>query len=74
MEQGFDPEVKKYFRKIISSFFLGFLWLLTNVTAGLYFGLGYRSERPFVYTIIFYVFLAGTLGLLLFYYYRLWRK
>lgn len=74
MEQGFDPEVKRYFRKIISSFSLGFLWLFVNVIAGLYFGLGYRGERPFIYTIMFYIFSVATLALLLMYYYRIWRK
>jgi hypothetical protein len=74
MEQGFDPEVKKYFRKIINSFSLGFLWLFANATAGLYFGLGLWGEGPVIYTIIFYTLSIGTLGLLLFYYYKLWRK
>jgi hypothetical protein len=74
MEQGFDPEVKKYFRKIISSFSVGFLWLFFNVIAGLYFGLGFRGEYPLIYTIIYYILAAGTLILLLLYYYRLWRK
>jgi len=74
MEQGFDPEIKKYFRKIISSFSLGFLWMFANVIAGLYFGLALRSERPFIYSIIFYILSVGTLVLLLLYYYKLWRK
>jgi len=74
MEQGFDPEIKKYFRKIISSFSFGFLWLFANVIAGLYFGLGFRGERPFIYTILFYVLSVATLVLLLKYYYRIWRK
>ena len=74
MEQGFDPEIKKYFRKIISSFSFGFLWLFANVIAGLYFGLGFRGERPFIYTIVFYILSVTTLVLLLKYYYRIWRK
>ena len=74
MEQGFDPEVKKYFRKIITSFSVGFLWLFFNVIAGLYFGLGIRGEWPFIYNIIFYLLSLTTLVLLLMFYYRLWRK
>jgi hypothetical protein len=74
MEQGWDPEVKQYFRKIISSFSYGMLWLMSGVTAGLYFGLAYRSDVPVLYNILFYLFLAVTLGLLLRYYYHLWRK
>jgi hypothetical protein len=74
MEQGWDPEVKRYFRKIISSFSFGLLWMMSAVTAGLYFGLAYRSDISVVYVILFYVGLLGSLFLLLRYYYRLWKK
>jgi hypothetical protein len=74
MEQGWDPEVKRYFRKIIYSFSFGLMWLMSGVTAGLYFGLAYRNDVPLVYNILFYAGLVFTLVLLLRYYYRLWRK
>ena len=74
MEQGWDPEVKRYFRKIISSFSFGLLWMMGAVTAGLYFGLGYRKDISVIYVILFYVFLSGSLFLLLRYFYRLWKK
>jgi len=74
MEQGWDPEVKRYFRKIISSFSVGLLWLMSCVTLGLYFGLAYRKDIPAVFNILFYVFLLVSLLLLLRYYYKLWRK
>ena len=74
MEQGWDPEVKRYFRKIISSFSFGLLWLMSGVTAGLYFGLAYRTDISVVYVILFYVCLSGSLFLLLRYFYRLWKK
>jgi hypothetical protein len=73
MEQGWDPEVKRYFRKIISSFSYGLLWLMSAVTAGLYYGLAYRKDVPVVFVILFYVFLLGSLFLLLRYFYRLWK-
>ncbi len=74
MEQGWDPEVKRYFRKIISSLSVGLLWLMSAVTAGLYFGLGFRKDIPAVFIILYYVLLVVSLLLLLRYYYRLWRK
>ncbi len=74
MEQGWDPEVKKFFRKIISSFSFGLLWLMSAVTFGLYFGLAHRSDIPVVYNILFYIYLIASLLLLLRYYYLLWRK
>ena len=74
MEQGWDPEVKRYFRKIISSFSFGFLWLMSACTAGLYFGLAYRRDIAVAYVILFYVCLSGSLFFLLRYYYHLWKK
>ena len=74
MEQGWDPEVKRYFRKIISSFSYGLLWLMSAVTGGLYYGLGYRNDISVIYIVLFYVILVVSLFLLLRYYYRLWRK
>jgi hypothetical protein len=74
MEQGWDPEVKRYFQKIMSSFFAGLLWLMTGVTAGLYFGLAYRKDISVIFIIAFYVFLVGTLCLLLLYLYRVWKR
>jgi hypothetical protein len=73
MESGWDPEVKKYFLKIINSIFLGMMWLMSGVTAGLYFGLAYRGDIPVIYNILYYVFLAGSLALLLRYLYRAWK-
>ncbi|MBS1575413.1 MAG: hypothetical protein JST09_08940 [Bacteroidetes bacterium] len=74
MEQGFDPEVKKYFRKIIVSFSWGFLWLFINVIAGIYFRLGSISEAPVFVSIIFYSLSFTALVLLIRYYYRIWGK
>lgn len=74
MEQGWDPEVKKYFRKIISSFSYGVLWMIGAVAAGLYHGLAYRNDIPTIYIILFYVVFTVTLLLLLRYLYRLWKK
>jgi hypothetical protein len=74
MEQGWDPEVKRYFRKIISSFSFGLLWLMSAVTAGLYFQLGYRTDISVIYVILFYACLLASFLLLLRYFYRLWKK
>jgi hypothetical protein len=74
MEQGWDPEVKKFFRKIISSFSFGLIWLIAAVTAGLYFGLAHRSDLPILYNILYYVCLVASLVALLRYFYILWKK
>jgi hypothetical protein len=74
MEQGWDPEVKKFFVKVLNSIAMGLLWMMLMVLIGLYFGFAYTDGKPGTYTIFFYVFLVVTLFLLIRYYYRLWKK
>lgn len=65
MEQGWDPEIKKYFRKIIFTVSYGLLWMLTAATAGLYFELAYADGKPVIYTVIYYVVVGVTLFFLI---------
>ena len=74
MEQGWDPEVKKYFVKILNSISIGLLWLMAMVTAGLYFQLGYRTNKPAFFNVLFYFVLLGSLFFLIRYYYKTWKK
>lgn len=74
MESGWDPDVKKYFRKVLNSISWGLIWMMAMVTAGIYFQFGDSGQHPLIFTILFYVILLGSLLLLLYYYYRTWRK
>ena len=74
MERGWDPDIKKYFVKILNSISVGLIWMMTMVTAGIYFQLAYVGDKPPIYTIIFYVVLVVSLLLLIRYYYRMWGK
>ena len=65
MEQGWDPEVKKYFVKILNSISIGLLWLMAMVTAGLYFQLGYRTNKPAFFNVLEHLGYASN-GVLLF--------
>ena len=73
-ERGWDPEIKKYFRKIIGSFTYGLLWIMSCATAGIYYKLGYRDGKPLIYTILFYAGMLITLLALLRYLYNTWKK
>ena len=72
MEQGWDPEVKKYFRKIINTIGLGLLWLMLALTTGLYWGWAHHPNK--LYTTVFYGVFILSLFLLIRYYYRTWKK
>lgn len=71
---GMDPEVKRYFRKIINSFSAGLLWLVVIATAGIFFRLGEMGHGIHWYNIVFYILLVASLFFLLRYYYRLWKN
>jgi hypothetical protein len=70
---GMDPDLKRYFQKIMSSFSLGLLWMLTLSTTGIFFGLAEIHEGIRWYNVFFYLFALSTLILLLRYYYRNWK-
>ncbi len=74
MESGWDPEVKKYFRKVLFTVSYGLLWLMTMVALGIYHGFAYRDDKPLLHTILFYSFSAITLVLLIRYFYKTWKK
>lgn len=69
-----DPEVKKYFLKILNSFSMGLLWMMAIATTGLYFELALFDSVLHWYNIAFYLLFLTSLAGLLWYYYRLWRN
>jgi uncharacterized SAM-binding protein YcdF (DUF218 family) len=71
---GMDPEVKRYFLKIVNSFSIAMLWLLIFMTAGLYFRLGLINDQIEWYNITYYIFVFASLVWLLFYYKRVWSN
>ncbi len=72
--QGWDPEVRRYFRKIMNTFGVGAIWLLFMATLGLFLRMGYVRNGLDVYNIVFYLFFLLTFPLLIWYFYRVWRK
>jgi len=67
-----DPEVTKYFRKILRSLFAFLMWLFINVTAGIYFELAYSKNFSSLVHILFFIWLTLSLFLLLWYLYKIW--
>ena len=74
MAFGMDPEVARYFRKILRSLFAGLMWLFINITAGIYFQLAYSKNYSSFVHILFFAWLVLSLLLLLWYYYKVWGK
>ena len=69
-----EPEVKEFLRKIAWSVFFGIVWMMLNMTLGIYFGLFFPEEGLRVGNILFYFFFLGSLVLLIRYYYKTWKQ
>jgi hypothetical protein len=74
MSEGMEPEVKKYLLKILYSLCYGLLWLALNVLSGFYWGFGIIKQQVSISNILFFLWFLLSLGLLLYYYYRTWKK
>lgn len=74
MTSGMEPEVKRYLKKVLNSLMAGLFWLIANATAGIYFGLAITDHGISLENILFYLGLAVSLGILLWYYYHTWSK
>ena len=72
--QGWDPDIKRFFRKILNTFGVAVLWFLFMSTLGLFLRMGYVYNRIDVYNIIFYALLLVSFPLLILFLYRQWRK
>ena len=74
MEQGWDPDVKKFLLKVLNSISLVLFWMMTFATAGIYFELGYTIGKPIIYPIIFYTAMAVTLFFLVRHLIKVWNR
>lgn len=69
-----EPEVKRFLKRIVWSLAAGLLWLLINLSIGIYAGLMVPEKKVGLGNIIFYVWAVASLALLLYLYYRIWRE
>ncbi|MBN8783450.1 MAG: hypothetical protein ABS85_01920 [Sphingobacteriales bacterium SCN 48-20] len=74
MEPEQEPDVRKYFLKIINTASSLLLWLIFIIMTGLQFGLAFSGRYPAVVTWIYYAIIVIGSAFLIRYYIRLWRK
>jgi hypothetical protein len=72
--RGMDPELRKYFRRIINSFSMGLLWMMTVSTLGLFFGFAIVRNGVKWYNVLFYLLSLFSFILLIRYYYKNWKN
>ncbi len=71
---GIEPEAQEFLRRIMLSLGAGLAWLLFNMTAGIFAGWLFFRDTPTKGNYIFYAWLVISLGFLLRFYIRLWRR
>ena len=69
-----EPEVKAFLVLIMQSVSVTLLWMLVNMTIGIYFALAFFEGQPSIWNIIYYIFFLGTLLLLVMYLRKRWKN
>ena len=68
-----EPEVKAFLLLIIQTISMGIVWLLINMTVGIYFNLGFFEGSPSLWNILYYIFFLVSLMLLIMYLRKKWK-
>ena len=71
--QGMDPAVRMYFKKIIRSFIAGLVWMITMVITGIYFKAAVIENGIRWYNILFYLLFLVSLIWLIRFFYKCWK-
>ncbi len=75
MEQGWDPQIKTFFKKILNSISYGLMWIIGCAVAGIWFRLGYTGGvRPVLPVVFFYIIAFISLFILLRYLAKTWKS
>ncbi|MES2430117.1 MAG: hypothetical protein V4556_04215 [Bacteroidota bacterium] len=69
-----EPDVKDFLVRVLQSLSMAMLWLLVNMTLGIYFNFAFFEDEPSLGNYIFYAWFLISLGLLIFYYVKKWRE
>ena len=69
-----EPEVRIFLAKIIKSFSMALLWMMTNMTLGIFFDLGFIHSSISLANILFYTFFLGSLTALIWYLLNIWKQ
>jgi len=69
-----EPEVREFLQRISSTIGLTALWMFINVIIGIWFNLAFIHGRVTTGNIIFYIWFAASIVLLIWLYIRVWRN
>jgi hypothetical protein len=68
-----EPDVRAFLVLVMQSVSVVLLWMLINMTLGIYFDLGFFEGQLTVWNILYYIFFIGTLAMLIIYLRKRWK-
>lgn len=68
-----EPEVKAFLILIIQSLSMALVWMMLNMTIGIYFNLAFFEGQVSIWNILYYLFFLGTLTWLVIYFKKKWK-
>ena len=71
MESGWDPEIKRYFKRILNTVSIGLVWLIFFMTLGIYLRMAYAG--PITIRVIYWVLALTTFFFLIRYFRKVWK-
>jgi hypothetical protein len=69
-----EPEIREFFRRIVSSLSLLILWMIINLTLGIRLNLAFIETKIRWYNIVFYIWLTASLVVLIWLCLKIWQK
>lgn len=69
-----EEDVTEFLKRIVKTIGIGLLFLLVNMTAGIYFNLAFFDDHIHLKNIIFYLFFIGSLFFVLRYLLKMWGR
>jgi hypothetical protein len=73
MEPGMEPDVREFLVRIMQTISMSIVWLLVNMTLGIYFDFAFFENKPSVVNYLFYFWFLISFILLLRYFRNKWK-
>jgi FtsH-binding integral membrane protein len=68
-----EDDAKRFLRKVVSTLTIAILWLIINMTWGIYLGWMVVIDHVNTGNIVFYIWFVLSLALMLFLFAKIWR-
>jgi hypothetical protein len=73
MESEMEPDVREFLVRIMQTISMSVVWLLVNMTLGIYFNFAFFENSPSIWNYLFYLWFLISFGLLLYYFHKKWK-